>query len=1042
MERTVIRAIAALVLISGVLATAGSGAMTPVPVTENAGVIKSAQIPQGLSKQPVTVIVEFAGAPVAVKQGQAGRRLSRAEKDAIKGNLKKAQDGVRGRIEGLGGHVLANYQVAYNGTKVRITRDKLSQLRALPGVVAVRPVHVYKPTNVHSIPFIGAPTVWGNLGLHGEGVKIAVIDTGIDYTHANFGGPGTVDAFTLAQSTSTLPADPKLFGPGAPRVKGGTDLVGDDYDAEPTDSTYQPIPHPDPNPLDCNGHGSHVAGTAAGSGVTAAGETYTGSYDATTVSGNSWTIGPGVAPKADIYSVRVFGCAGSTDVVTDAIEWAIDHDMDVINMSLGSDYGGANDPDVVAANNAVLAGIVVVASAGNAGPNPYLVGNPSAADGVISVAANDSTATFPGATIVLSNDVTMTALNSNGYAYTSPLTFKVKVIEDNPATDDDESLGCSVDAFGGPLPPNTIAVVNRGICARVAKAIFGQQAGAAAVVMVNNAPGLPPYEGTITSNPDDGIDFLVTIPFLGVGGPPDDDTSDGAKLRLADGLSSTVTGTLIPNPEYTAFASFSSGGPASPDSFLKPDITAPGVSISSTLVGSGNQATLDSGTSMASPHVAGVAALTRQANPSWSALDIKAAILNTGLPSGVADYVTSLGGTGLVQPAKSTASSVIARASDGPLAISLNFGFQELAADFSQKKTILLTNNGTAPATFNVAEAIPGGSPHTVTFSKTSLTVGAKSTGTVDVTLNVPVGTVGDSNDSDGFSLREVSGIVQFTPATSSDNAGVTLSVPYYFVPRALSNVSTVIGKLSSRIPSTTATVSNTGGPIAGNADFYAWGIADTADPSAGAVDIRAVGTQSFPWDDTTQLLVFAVNTYQRWTNPAANEFDIYVDVDGDGVTDYIVVGADQGLVETGFNNGVMGSYVYSTRSDGASTNFFATAPTNSSTAELPVLSSQLCRDGEPCLSAANPRITYQIAGFNNQNGVVNAPTGVGLYNVWSSAISQGGFVNVLPGATDSSTVISLDFTEWRFTPARGLMIVTLDNAGGAGEAQLITVNP
>jgi len=77
---------------------------------------------------------------------------------------------------------------------------------------------------------------------------------------------------------------------------------------------HQPVPHPDPNPLDCNGHGSHVAGTAAGTGVLANGATYTGTYDATTVSSNSWTVGPGVAPKADIYSIRVFGCNGSTDV--------------------------------------------------------------------------------------------------------------------------------------------------------------------------------------------------------------------------------------------------------------------------------------------------------------------------------------------------------------------------------------------------------------------------------------------------------------------------------------------------------------------------------------------------------------------------------------------------------------------------------------------------------------------------------------------------------------------------------------------------------
>src|SRR5213079_177818 len=109
----------------------------------------------------------------------------------------------------------------------------------------------------------------------------------------------------------------------------------------------------------------------------------------------------------------------------------------------------------------------------------------------------------------------------------------VKVIKNADGTT--LSLGCSVAAFGGPLPPNTIAVVNRGTCARVAKAIFGQQAGAAAVVMVNNATSFPPFEGAITSNPDDGVPFNVTIPFLGVRGLPTTSSSDGGRLRAGVG---------------------------------------------------------------------------------------------------------------------------------------------------------------------------------------------------------------------------------------------------------------------------------------------------------------------------------------------------------------------------------------------------------------------------------------------------------------------------------------------------------------------------
>src|SRR6185295_4512524 len=118
------------------------------------------------------------------------------------------------------------------------------------------------------------------------------------------------------------------------------------------------------------------------------------------------------------------------------------------------------------------------------------------------------------------------------------------------------------------------------------------------------------------------------------------------------------------------------------------------------------------------------------------------------------------------------------------------------------------------------------------------------------------------------------------------------------------------------------------------------------------------------------QLAVFAVNAFDRVSNPAAVEFDIYVDVDGDGKDDYVIVGADVGAVTTGSSNGVLGTFVFSTRSSGASqSQFSAGAPSDSSTVLLPVLSSQLCRAQEPCLSAANPRITYHAIAFDQING-------------------------------------------------------------------------
>ncbi len=275
MRKFVRSGIALLALAVSATTVTSVEAVRPQPA-DNAGEFTPAWTPLGVGAGETTVMVQLKGNPVAVEQANAGRKLSKAERDAIKGRLRGNQRALGATIAAMGGTVVGEYQAAYNGLKVRIARSKADQLAALPGVAAVRPLQLMKPNNVHGIPLIGAPGVWQSLGLHGEGVKIAIIDTGIDYTHANFGGPGTVAAYMTAHAGEAAPANPAWFGPNAPRVKGGIDLVGDSYNADPASASYQPVPHPDPNPLDCNDHGSHVAGTAAGSGVTSAGTTYSG----------------------------------------------------------------------------------------------------------------------------------------------------------------------------------------------------------------------------------------------------------------------------------------------------------------------------------------------------------------------------------------------------------------------------------------------------------------------------------------------------------------------------------------------------------------------------------------------------------------------------------------------------------------------------------------------------------------------------------------------------------------------------------------------
>src|SRR5438874_5388865 len=872
----------------------------PESASDKGDIIQTSFVPRSANADAI-VVVQLKDKSVAEAQADAGRKLTGTEKNQIKNQLKGNQDSVKSQIQTAGGKILAQFQSALNGIKVQIPASKLNQLRSISGVIALLPVHNDVPDNVTSVPYIGAPTVWdAPTNFRGEGIKVGIIDTGIDYTHANFAGPGTPADYTAAHATSTAPANPLYFGPSAPKVKGGFDLVGDAYDANNSSS----VPMPEPNPLDCNGHGSHVSGTAAGFGVTSGGATYAGPYNPSIYTPGAFTIGPGVAPKADLYAYRVFGCMGSTYVTFVALNVGFDDGMDVINMSLGSPFGTADDASAAASTNVAKAGMIVVSSAGNSGPNQYITGAPASGTGTISIAANDAHASFPGATMAISTDGTITAQNSNGASFTNGTMLSVAVLRTS-YPNGPISLGCSdADYTGYPSGvAGKLVVTLRGTCSCVGRAIRAQRCVAAAAAMLNTDTGYPPFEGQITSDPDTGFQYTVTIPFFGIRGVITTATSDSSKLAGADtttppGPSGTVTltNTTIANPTFSSFASFTSGGPRNGDSWLKPDITAPGVAVFSTLMGSGNQATALSGTSMSSPHVAGVAALVKHAHPTWNQVqEWKAAIVNTGSPSAIAGltpYRTSRGGTGLVQPIPAVNTNVIAL---GDTATStLNFGFSELKADFSQTKAIKLRNKGASPATFNISQTNAAGSPHSIALGSSSVTIPAGTEVTVNVTLHVPVATAGDSNGS-GLSFREVAGLITFTPATPSDNNNVKLRVPYYLVPRALSGVNATMPKsVTTASPSTNVTLSNPSGPISGNADFYAWGLNNSKKPGANPANVRGIGVQSFPFNATNQLLVFAVNTWNRWSNAATNEFDIHVDVDNDGDDDYIIVGVDQ----------------------------------------------------------------------------------------------------------------------------------------------------
>ncbi|WP_433293743.1 S8 family serine peptidase [Actinoplanes sp. CA-030573] len=998
---------------SAVAAPGVKQAFKPVPAGS-----KITKLPAGLQNRPVTVMVQLSEQPVAAADAAAAQPLTDTQKRQRTDKIRQEQAPVEKKARQLGGTVLGTYQHAYNGIKVRVNAKELASLASAPGVVSVHPVQTVKPDNTRGVPMIGAPTVWNAPDKYrGEGVKVAVIDTGIDYTHADFGGPGTTAAYDAAHATEAATADPKLFGPKAPKVKGGVDLVGDSYNADPASAGYQPVPHPDPNPLDCNGHGSHVGGTIGGFGVLANGKTFQGSYDKSTVAANSWLVGPGVAPKADLYAVRVFGCEGSTDMTVDAIEWAVANDMDVINMSLGSPFGTADAPESVAADNAAKDGVIVVASAGNSGPAPYIVGSPSTATSTISVAANDPTPSFPGAHLSIGLD----AVNANGATFADGLSLPIKVVGNGAGG---IALGCSTAEFQAAGVTGKIAVVARGTCARVAKAIYGQAAGAAAVIMVNTDGSYPPYEGAITSNPDTGEAANVTIPFLGV------PNTAAAALIAADGQTTTLTNSPLTNPSYTATASFSSGGARVGDSWLKPDVTAPGVSISSVGVGTGTGAAVESGTSMAAPHTAGEAALVKQAHRDWRKVAYwKAAIVNTANPGGVAGYSTRLDGAGLIQAPGAVDTQVIALGDAGTA--TLNYGFAELDRNYGKTKTIKVKNLGRTAQTFTVAAGQAAGSPHTAKLSRTRVTVPGRGETTVPVTLEVPAATAGDSAQ-----FQDVSGLITFTPV-GKGNAGVALRVPYYLVPQSVSNIETHVDTGALRWKgSATAVTSNRHGVVTGTADWYAWGLSDGRDAEPGAADLRAVGVQSLPADNA---IAFAVNTHNRLSNAARNEFDIYVDVNGDGTDDYDVVAVDYGLLTTGDLTGELVTAVFDIRTGDGTLEFFADAPTDSSTFVLPVLLSQLCAEGSPCLSADSPRMTYHAESIGTIDGNDDTIDGTASFNPFTPSLTTGVADEVAPNKYATETV-KLDKAEFAKTPARGFMVVTHDNTSRT-EAQLIPVS-
>ncbi|WP_425329168.1 S8 family serine peptidase [Sutcliffiella horikoshii] len=513
------------------------------------------------SSKAVKVMVELQEESI-VEAKHKGKKQS-------KQNLKSARDKVKKEVADRTSKskVEREYDYVFSGFSLEIPANEIPSLLATPGVKAVYPNVEYtttevvmeeefSPAMVDSAPFIGSNEAW-DLGFTGEGVKVAIIDTGVDYTHPD-----------LDQNF-----DDYL----------GWDFV--DNDADP-----QETPKGDPRGAETT-HGTHVAGTVAANGQI-----------------------KGVAPDATLLAYRVLGPggSGSTENVVAAIERAVQDGADVMNLSLGNSLNAPDWATSIALDQAMAEGVVAVTSNGNSGPNNWTVGSPGTSREAISVGATQLPYNVYDASIFTSEGVEYPSSKVQGFPSDEALTD----LDENEYEFVYVGLGAPQDFEGKDLE-GKIALIIRGEYPFVDKATAAKNAGAVGAIIYNNVAGeMPEVPG-------------MAVPTIML------TNEDGLKLQeeLAAGNNTVSFDIEFNQTVGETMAGFSSRGPVVDTWMIKPDVSAPGVNIVSTVPtfdpanphGYGAK----QGTSMAAPHVAGAAAVILEANPEWGVYEVKSALMNT-----------------------------------------------------------------------------------------------------------------------------------------------------------------------------------------------------------------------------------------------------------------------------------------------------------------------------------------------------------------------------------------------------------------------------
>ncbi len=595
-------------------------------------------------------------------------------------------------------------QHAVNGIVADLSAAEAARVSKMANVRLVEEYREYKQDTDVGPTLIGAPSAWaGTVGqpsgasaVQGEGIIAGLIDSGINFGSPSFAGTDPVDGYV---HVNPMGAGVYLgtCGPGGDdegrcnsKLIGGYDFVC----GAPANLCGETDVLEEPGFGDTNGHGSHTASTTAGNRRNVV-------YD-----GASLRIS-GVAPRANIiaydtcYTDAVTGQGLCPNVSTlAAINQAVADGVDVINYSIGGGSQPWSEATSLAFLNAVDAGIYVAASAGNSGPGPNTLGHLEPWVGSTAAAQHGRggfgtlmQVTGPAPVPAALQPVVMNN-GTGGVSLTATIPGSTPLIV-SPGIDT-TSDGCA--AFTAGAFTGGIAVIRRGSCSFSSKANNATDAGAIAVVITNNTTG-----GIIPSVPG------TTVPVFGI------TQADGNALRDFYLANPTAAAQIafpavgLPNVA-DALGSFSSRGPAGNFDLVKPDITAPGVNIlaavsGTTITGSEDAIDLYSGTSMASPHHAGAAALIHQARPGWTMPEVKSALMMTATTQVYTEDLVTLAnpfarGSGRIRIDR---------------AIKAGLVLNETTANFEAADPA----NGGNPASLNVASLAKGSCYPTCTFTRT-----------------------------------------------------------------------------------------------------------------------------------------------------------------------------------------------------------------------------------------------------------------------------------------------------------------------------------